>query len=178
VVYHVTTHSLAKASLFLSVGVAVKKSGARDLERLEPLGRGDPALAAAVIAACLSLIGVPPMGGFFSKLALYRAFLASGKHYLVAALLVSTGFSLVGYMRVLHSIVLKPPKPGASLRPEREEALARAPPLALGLALLALNPLLVGGLVEMAARGIADPSGYAAAALAEFYGYFLSLGGG
>jgi len=30
----------------------------------------------------------------------------------------------------------------------------------------------------MAARGIADPSGYAAAALAEFYGYFLSLGGG
>jgi len=63
----VLAHALAKAPLFLAVGVVDHAAGTRDLRVLSGLGRRLPALASLAAIAAASLSGIPPLLGFLAK---------------------------------------------------------------------------------------------------------------
>jgi multicomponent Na+:H+ antiporter subunit D len=103
----------AKSALFLATGMVRRLAGSTELKKLGGLYRTQPLLAALFLLPALALAGIPPLSGFWAKLALVWAGLDSG-HYIVvvAALLVS--------LMTLYSMTRSGPRrSGKLLRPVR-----------------------------------------------------------
>jgi len=66
-VFHLVTHAFFKALLFLGAGSMIHGSGTQDIFEMDRLKRAMPATRATFIIGALSLIGVVPFAGFWSK---------------------------------------------------------------------------------------------------------------
>lgn len=75
---HVYFHSLMKNLLFFAAGSIIFKTGLTDVRDLSGIGRKMPVTLWCFTIAGVSLIGVPPLCGFFSKWQLAQGALASG----------------------------------------------------------------------------------------------------
>ncbi|MBR2143985.1 MAG: hypothetical protein IJ956_00500 [Akkermansia sp.] len=75
---HVYFHSIMKNLLFLSAGSIIFKTGLTDVRELNGIGKKMPATLWCFTLAGCSLVGVPPLCGFFSKWQLAQGALASG----------------------------------------------------------------------------------------------------
>ena len=64
---HVMSHASAKGCLFLCAGVFIYKYGKRRVDELVGIGKQLPVVMWCFLIAALSLVGIPPMGGFLSK---------------------------------------------------------------------------------------------------------------
>lgn len=65
---HLATHACCKALLFLGTGAVVDScNGVQDITRLGGLRRRMPVLAGLSLFACLSLVGLPLLPGWYSK---------------------------------------------------------------------------------------------------------------
>ncbi len=71
--FHVFTHALMKAGAFLVVAAASVLFIGEDLDSWKGLGKRSPFLAFAMAIFLLSLAGIPPFGGFFSKFVLFSS---------------------------------------------------------------------------------------------------------
>lgn len=71
-------HALAKAPLFLAVGIIDHRTGTRDLRNLSGLGRQTPGLALVTILAAASMAGLPPTFGFVAKESVFAELLQLG----------------------------------------------------------------------------------------------------
>nr|WP_306455203.1 Na+/H+ antiporter subunit A [Leucobacter musarum] len=69
-------HAVAKAPLFLSVGIIDHATGTRDLRKLSGLGRRMPVLAVITVLAAASMAGAPPFFGFVAKESAFTELLA------------------------------------------------------------------------------------------------------
>ena len=65
--FHLFTHAFFKALLFLAAGSVIHAVGTQDLFRMGGLRRRMPVTAAAFAVGGLSLAGLPPFAGFWSK---------------------------------------------------------------------------------------------------------------
>jgi multicomponent Na+:H+ antiporter subunit D len=83
-VLHIANDALMKGVLFLAAGIALLRFGVRDVDDLSRLRGRAPWTSAAVAVAGLSLIGVPPLGGFFGKWYVLSGTLADGRWALAA----------------------------------------------------------------------------------------------
>lgn len=79
-------HALAKAPLFLVVGIVDHRTGTRDLRRLSGLWRQAPGLALVALLASLSMMGVPPFIGFVAKESAFTELLEVGQTLPIAVL--------------------------------------------------------------------------------------------
>ena len=66
-IFHLVTHAVFKALLFLGAGSVNHASGTFDMRYMGGLGRYMPATYLLVVIAALSLIGIIPLAGFWSK---------------------------------------------------------------------------------------------------------------
>jgi len=71
--FHLLNHALFKAPLFLVAGIVAHEAGTRNLDHLGGLRRELPVTAAITAVAALSMAGVPPFNGFYSKELLFEA---------------------------------------------------------------------------------------------------------
>jgi NADH-quinone oxidoreductase subunit L len=65
--FHLLTHGLFKALLFLGAGAVIHAVGSNDLPRMGGLARRMPQTAIVFIVGTLSLAGIPIFGGYVSK---------------------------------------------------------------------------------------------------------------
>ena len=65
--FHLLTHGLFKALLFLGAGAVIHAVGSNDLSRMGGLARRMPQTAIVFIIGTLSLAGIPLFAGFLSK---------------------------------------------------------------------------------------------------------------
>ena len=65
--FHLLSHSVFKALLFLSAGAIIHAVGTRDMRQMGGLGRKMPIVRAVFVIGALALVGLPPANGFFSK---------------------------------------------------------------------------------------------------------------
>jgi multicomponent Na+:H+ antiporter subunit D len=112
---HVLHHALLKSTLFLAVGAAVLEGRGPGLASLR-LGARRAIPAAAVVVAALSMVGVPPAGGFFSKWYLLRGAVEAGQAGLVVVVLAGSLLALV-YAYRLTAAVWFPGEAGPGSRP-------------------------------------------------------------
>jgi len=66
-IVYLVAHALAKSGLFLAMGLVEHSTGSRDRRELGGLVRGMPVTATATGLLMLSIIGIPPLLGFFGK---------------------------------------------------------------------------------------------------------------
>ena len=71
--FHVLNHAAFKAALFLVAGILAHEAGTRKIDELGGLRHDLPVTAAVATVACLSMAGVPPFAGFWSKEFLFDA---------------------------------------------------------------------------------------------------------
>jgi NADH-quinone oxidoreductase subunit L len=65
--FHLGTHAFFKALLFLAAGSVIHAVHSNELSKMGGLARKMPITTAAFVIGSLSLAGVPPFAGFFSK---------------------------------------------------------------------------------------------------------------
>ncbi len=65
--FHLLSHSLFKALLFLGAGAVIHAVGTRDMRAMGGLSRKMPLTCTVFIMGALALAGVPPVNGFWSK---------------------------------------------------------------------------------------------------------------
>jgi multicomponent Na+:H+ antiporter subunit D len=85
--FHLVNHAAFKGLLFLNAGAIEYTIGTRDLHEMGGLSRSMPATSATSFIASMSISGIPPFNGFFSKLIIIIAAIMA-RFYLLAALAV------------------------------------------------------------------------------------------
>ncbi|MBN2013556.1 MAG: monovalent cation/H+ antiporter subunit D family protein [Candidatus Altiarchaeota archaeon] len=66
-ILHILHHAFMKGCLFLAVGAIIYRTGIRDIFDFQGIGRKMPYTMLAFSIAALSMVGIPPLCGFFSK---------------------------------------------------------------------------------------------------------------
>ena len=99
-----TAHALAKAALFLVVGIVDHRTGTRDLRKLSGLGRQAPITAIAAALAIASMIGLPPTFGFVAKEAAFGAFVDAGESGMVWGWVALVGIAVGSMLTVAYGI--------------------------------------------------------------------------
>jgi multicomponent Na+:H+ antiporter subunit D len=112
-VYFIVHVALAKSALFLVSGVVHRLRGTFDLKKLGGLYGPRPWFATLFLIPALSLAGMPPLSGFFAKLALIQAGLLSEQFAIVATALGVSILTLFSMIKIWTEVFWKPdPKRG------------------------------------------------------------------
>jgi multicomponent Na+:H+ antiporter subunit D len=85
--FHLINHAAFKGLLFLNAGAIEYTIGTRNLKEMGGLAKSMPATSATSFVASMSISGIPPFNGFFSKLIIIIAAIMA-KFYLLAVLAV------------------------------------------------------------------------------------------
>lgn len=139
---HVANHAFMKGCLFFVAGSLRYRTGSVRISDLAGMGRKMPWTFAAFTMAALSMIGIPPAAGFFSKWYLLLGALEAGNGWFVAAILLSSLLNAAYFFRVLENLYAKP---GGK---EDESRVAEAPISMLMPTLLLAVGILVLGLLN------------------------------
>ena len=65
--FHLFTHAMFKALLFLCAGAIIHTIGSNEMSRMGGLRKYMPFTHLTFLVACLAISGIPPFSGFFSK---------------------------------------------------------------------------------------------------------------
>jgi len=99
-VFHIFNHAIFKSLLFFNSGAVEMALGTRDLRKMGNLKDALPVTSATSMIASLSVAGLPPFNGFFSKLIIIIAAVqASHVGYAIIAVIGSL-LTLVYFMKV------------------------------------------------------------------------------
>jgi len=77
--FHLFNHALAKSLLFLNSGSLQMATGTRKLDEMGGLGKRMPVTSVTTLVGSLSIAGVPPLNGFWSKLIIIVALIQAGR---------------------------------------------------------------------------------------------------
>ena len=108
--YHLTNHAVFKSLLFLNAGAVEQATGTRDLDELGGLNRTLPVTGATSLVGSMSIAGIPPFNGFWSKLIIILAVVEAGfMGFAVVAVAVSI-VTLVYQLKVQRHAFFATPK--------------------------------------------------------------------
>jgi len=147
--YHLLNHSMFKSLLFLNAGAVEYATGTRKLKKLGGLNRLLPVTGATSLIGSMSIAGVPPFNGFWSKLIIVLACVESG-HYVFAAVAVAVSIVTLAYQLKVQRLAFFAPLPGSkalaiqNLR--REPRLMALAMVLLAIGCIALSFAVLGGL--------------------------------
>ncbi|MCX6556286.1 MAG: NADH-quinone oxidoreductase subunit M [Candidatus Aminicenantes bacterium] len=99
--FHLFNHALFKSLLFLNAGAVEQSTGTRSLDKMGGLAKRMPLTAATSAIGSLSIAGVPPLNGFWSKLLIIIA-LVQAKMFVLAVLAVLGSVVTLWYYLVLQ----------------------------------------------------------------------------
>ncbi|VEN75452.1 NADH-quinone oxidoreductase subunit N [Candidatus Desulfarcum epimagneticum] len=102
VVLHILNDAVMTLALFFVAGIVTFKTQGRSLSDFKDLFKKMPVTMAGFAIAALSIIGVPPTCGFFSKWLLISGAIAEGAWGFVAALLFSSLVNVIVFFRIFE----------------------------------------------------------------------------
>ena len=106
-VLHLINHAFMKCCLFLIVGGITYRFGEVNLYRLGGLNKKMPVSSIAVVLAVLSMVGIPPTCGFFSKWYLMLGAYEGGQNVYIAVLVVSSLLNAIYYFRIIEQMFVQ-----------------------------------------------------------------------
>ncbi len=107
-ILHIVNDALMTLCVFLAVGNIVYKTKGHGFENLQGLFRKMPFTMGGFVIGAISIIGVPPTCGFFSKWYLISGAIQAGQYHFMVALLFSSLVSVVLFFRVIEICYYEP----------------------------------------------------------------------
>jgi NADH-quinone oxidoreductase subunit L len=108
--FHLLSHSVFKALLFLGAGAVIHAAGTRDMRQLGGLGRHMPFVRGVFVIGALALAGLPITNGFFSKELVLENGLAGGPAWAYAGMLLVAGLTGLYTLRMVMLVFYGPPR--------------------------------------------------------------------
>ena len=98
--FYLINDAIMQAALFMIAGAAVHYSGAQTLSDLKNVSSRSPWLTGALVVVAISMVGLPPTGGFFGKWNIVLGALEAQHYFAVFAVLASTLLTLGYFLRL------------------------------------------------------------------------------
>jgi len=105
---HILNHAFMKSCLFLVAGGIRHQTGLHAIPQFAGLGRKMPLMMSAFTVAALSMVGIPPTAGFFSKWYLVLGGIEAGNWVFVAVILASSLLTAVYFFRMIEKLFATP----------------------------------------------------------------------
>ncbi len=105
-IMYIMMHAISKAGLFLCAGIVEHGCHTKDIRKLGGLYKAMPWTAASFLLCALSVMGIPPFGGFFSKYIVISGTVAAGQPLMAIVFLVGAVMTLVYLLRAFIRVFL------------------------------------------------------------------------
>jgi NADH-quinone oxidoreductase subunit L len=106
--FHLMSHSVFKALLFLGAGAVIHTVGTRDMRLMGGLGREMPFTRLVFIIGAAGLAGIPIANGFFSKELVLEGGLAGGPVWAYLGMLLGVGLTALYSLRMVWMVFYGP----------------------------------------------------------------------
>lgn len=140
VIFYLAAYIVTNLLAFGIVMAFSKVTGLEDLKDYAGMSRRNPALALMMLAAFLSLTGMPPFGGFVAKVFVFAAGMQAGYVWLVVLGIINSMIGVYYYLNALKYVYLY-------RMPNQDEENHPVPltrPYAIALVVLAIGVILLG----------------------------------
>ena len=149
---HILNHAFMKSCLFLVAGGIRYQTGLHKISQFTGLGRKMPLMMSAFTVAALSMVGIPPTAGFFSKWYLVLGGIEANNWVFVAVILASSLLTAVYFFRMIEKLFATPSGGDPAVEQAREPSARILTPiiiLAIGIIVLGLiNALIVSYVLQ------------------------------
>ncbi|MBU0735307.1 MAG: monovalent cation/H+ antiporter subunit D family protein [Proteobacteria bacterium] len=109
-ILHIAMHAFGKITLFFCAGAIFVATGKRNISEMVGIGKRMPLTMAAFFIASLSIIGLPPTGGFLSKWYLVLGSLEAHQIAVLVVLLTSSLLNAAYFMPVVYKAFFSTPQ--------------------------------------------------------------------
>lgn len=99
---HIGMHAFGKITLFFCAGAIYVAAGKKYISQMDGLGRRMPFTYLAFMLGSISIIGMPPLGGFISKWNLVMGAVSSDQLLLLLVLLASTLLNAAYFLPIVY----------------------------------------------------------------------------
>ncbi len=99
---HIVAHAFGKITLFFAAGAIYVASKKTELHQLAGIGRRMPWTMAAFSIGALSMIGVPPTGGFVSKWYILAGAFQAGNLIAIMTIIASTALNAAYFLPIIY----------------------------------------------------------------------------
>lgn len=100
IVFYLIHDVVVKSNVFMISGIIVKMRETVDITRLGSLLKDYPKISFVVALVFFSLIGIPPLSGFWPKILLFQEAFKQENYFLLAALIVASFVTLFVVIRI------------------------------------------------------------------------------
>jgi NADH-quinone oxidoreductase subunit L len=107
--FHLLSHAVFKALLFLGAGAVIHALGTRDMRQMGGLGRRMPFVRNVFIIGALALVGLPPVNGFWSKELVLEKGLELGPLWAYLGMLAAAGITALYTFRMVWMVFFGEP---------------------------------------------------------------------
>jgi len=109
-ILHIAMHAFGKITLFFCAGAIFVATGKRNISEMVGIGKRMPLTMTAFFIASLSIIGLPPTGGFLSKWYLVLGSLEAHQISVLVVLLISSLLNAAYFMPVVYKAFFSTPQ--------------------------------------------------------------------
>lgn len=152
---HILNHAFMKSCLFLVAGGIRYQTGLHEIPQFAGLGRKMPLLMAGFTAAALSMVGIPPTAGFFSKWYLVLGSIDANNWVFVAVILASSLLTAVYFFRMIEKLYAA--TPSSEVAAEVEKATEPSARILVPILILAAGVIILGLINAIIVTQILEP---------------------
>lgn len=171
-VFYMIQHMVVKCSLFLCCGVVEKHTGTDDLDKLGGVLKRDGLLAVLFFIAAMSLVGLPPLSGFFGKLTIIQEGWTPRYWWLSIIGLLTGALTLLSMLKIWSYGFWNPSPESYPCSLDSAKVRSSMKSAYVGISLLVLTALFLGfgseliyQVAERAGDQLVNPDAYIAAVL-------------
>lgn len=149
--FHLLSHAVFKALLFLAAGAIIHSVGTRDMHAMGGLSKQLPFMRTVFIIGALALAGLPIFNGFWSKELILEYGLEDGPTWAYAGMLLAAGMTALYTFRMVWLVFYAAPRQPLHVHPAGRMMKTATGILAAG---TLTTWLLAGGFGEMLASSL------------------------
>ncbi len=106
---HIATHAVGKITLFMAAGSIYVATHRTEISQFDGLGRALPVSFGAFLIGALSIIGLPPLAGAWSKWLLILAAADTGQWIIIGVLMLSSLLNIAYLLSIVARAFFLPP---------------------------------------------------------------------
>ncbi len=126
-IMHIVLHAFGKITLFFTAGSIYVATHKTEINQLDGIGRKMPFTMTAFTLGALSMIAIPPLGGFISKWYIGIGALEAGQLPIILVLVASTILNACYFIPIVYSAFFKEPIKDHEHHDEKHNGLSESP---------------------------------------------------